>query len=138
MFCLDSSLVVAAVSAEAGTTIALQWLGRGENILTNDWLIAEAVAALSQKRRMQLLSAAEHRQVIEALHGQVLAAYRCLPVTRQDFRLAAQFSERAETGLRAGDALHLAIASGADATLVTFDTKQARAGELLQVRTLLL
>lgn len=138
MFYLDSSLVVAAVSAEAGTAAALEWLGRGEDILTSDWLVTEAAAALSQKRRMQILSAYEHRQAVEALHGEMLSAYPCLPVTRQDFRLAAQFTERAETGLRAGDALHLAIAFGADATLVTFDKKQARAGELLQVQTLLL
>ncbi|HEX8667527.1 MAG TPA: hypothetical protein VF727_04045 [Allosphingosinicella sp.] len=37
-----------------------------------------------------------------------------------------------------GDALHLAIASAADATLVTLDKKQARAGELLQLRAVLL
>jgi hypothetical protein len=138
MFYLDSSVAVSAVSAEKGTDAVLKWLSAHEDVLTSDWLMTEATAALSQKRRMGVLAAEEHAQAVAALHRQIGGTFTSLPVTRQDFRLAARFAERADTRLRAGDALHLAIASAAGATLVTLDKKQACAGELLQVKTLLL
>jgi predicted nucleic acid-binding protein len=138
MFYLDSSVVVSAVSAEPATDSVLEWLAAGEDILTSDWLFTEAAAALSQKRRMQLISPDEHAEALRALHSQFGEAFASLPVTRGEFRLAARFTETAETGLRAGDALHLAIASAAGATIVTLDKGQARAGALLQVPSLLL
>jgi predicted nucleic acid-binding protein len=138
MFYLDSSVVVSAVSAELATETVVKWLAAEEEILTSDWLFTEAVAALSQKRRMQIISPDEHVQALEALHSQFSEAFASVPVTRRDFRLAARFAEKAETRLRAGDALHLAIASTAGATIVTLDKGQARAGELLRVPILLL
>ena len=138
MFYLDSSVVVSAVSAETATDLVLNWLSAHKDVLTSDWLMTEAVAALSQKRRMGVLAAEEHAQALAALHRQIGGTFSWVPVTPQNFRLAARFAERAETRLRAGDALHLAIVSAADATLVTLDRGQARAGELLQLKTILL
>jgi hypothetical protein len=138
MFYVDSSVVVSAVSAETATDVVLQWLSAHRDVLTSDWLMTEAVAALSQKRRMGVLAAEEHAEALAALHRQIGGTFTWLPVTRQDFRLAARFAERADTRLRAGDALHLAITSTAGATLVTLDKGQASAAKLLQVKTLLL
>jgi predicted nucleic acid-binding protein len=138
MFYLDSSVVVSAVSAETATDVVLQWLSAHRDVLTSEWLMTEAVAALSQKRRMGVLAAAEHAEALAALYRQTGGTFTSLPVTRQDFRLAARFAERADTRLGAGDALHLAIASAAGATLVTLDKGQASAAKLLQVKTLLL
>jgi hypothetical protein len=138
MFYLDSSVLVSAVSAETATDVVLKWLSVHTDVLTSDWLITEAVAALSQKRRMGVLAEEEHAQALAVLHRQIGRTFSSVPVTRQDFRLAARFAERADTRLRAGDALHLAIASAAGATLVTLDKGQSRAGELLQLQTMLL
>jgi predicted nucleic acid-binding protein len=138
IFYLDSSVAVAAVSSEPATAAAHQWLAAAEVVLMSDWTLTEAAAGLSQKQRMRVISAEEHKHAAEALHRQLVEAYEVVPVTRQDFRLAARFAGRAETGLRAGDGLHLAIASAAGAKLVTLDKKQAHAGEMLQVPTLLL
>jgi predicted nucleic acid-binding protein len=138
MFYVDSSVAVSAVSKEAATEAVLEWLAAEENIVTSDWLMTEAATALSQKRRMQIISADQHARASEALHQQIGGAFSSLPVSRQDFRLAARFAGRADARLRAGDALHLAIAASSDATIVTLDKAQARAGALLQVKTLLL
>jgi predicted nucleic acid-binding protein len=138
MFYLDSSVAVSAVSAEATTDAVLHWLATHQDVLTSDWMMTEAAAALSQKRRMDVLSEQEHAEALAALHRQIGGAFPPVPVSRQDFRLAARLAEGADTALRAGDALHLAVASAADATLVTLDKSQARAGELLRLKTLLL
>ncbi|HZF93624.1 MAG TPA: type II toxin-antitoxin system VapC family toxin, partial [Allosphingosinicella sp.] len=127
-----------AVSKELWTRTAQDWLDEAEEVLVSEWLMTEAAAALSQKQRMNVMSAAERAEAMGVLRGQAEGAMQFVPVTREDFRTAARYAERAETGLRAGDALHLAIAAAADATLVTFDRKQARAAESLGVRILLL
>jgi predicted nucleic acid-binding protein len=138
MFYLDASVLVAAVSREAGTPTAQEWLASANDIFVSDWLITEAAAAVSLKRRMDVISAADQAAALAGLNRQVQDALQLLPVTREDFRTATRYVERAETGLRAGDALHLAVAAAANATLVTFDRKQARGGEMLGLNTLLL
>jgi predicted nucleic acid-binding protein len=138
MFYLDTSVAVSAISSEPSTGAVLEWLAVDRDLLMSDWLMTEAAAALSQKRRMGMISAGEHSKASEALRHQIGGASSLIPVARENFRLAARFAEQAETGLRAGDALHLAIASTAGATIVTLDKGQARAGAFLHVETLLL
>jgi len=54
-----------------------------------------------------------------------------LAVTEVQFRTAAHYADRSDLGLRAGDALHLAIAADNGATIVTLDHRLAEAaGEL--------
>lgn len=131
-------MAVSALSAEPATSLVLEWLSAAEDVLISDWLLTEAAAALSRKRRMRILSDKEHAQALNGLRDQIGAAFHTLPVTREDFRAAAGFAEQAEIGLRAGDALHLAVAAAAGAALVTLDKGQARAGRRLRVETLLL
>jgi predicted nucleic acid-binding protein len=61
-----------------------------------------------------------------------------LPVTSDHFRTAARFADDHALGLRAPDALHLAIAAGHGATLVTLDRRLSAAGKALRVATRLL
>jgi predicted nucleic acid-binding protein len=61
-----------------------------------------------------------------------------LPVTAAHFKVAARIADEVRLGLRAGDALHLAIASEQDATLATLDRRLARAGKTLGVQTTLI
>lgn len=131
-------MAVAAVTREGETATVLEWLPGADPVVISDWTMTEAVAGLSQKQRMGIISAEEHGQALAALRRQIAEAYESVPLTKGDFRLAERFAGRAETGLRAGDALHLAVASAAGATLVTLDRKQARGGETVQVPTLLL
>jgi hypothetical protein len=138
MFYLDTSVLVSAVSAEIGTPAVLEWFETADDVLVSDWLMTEAVAALSQKLRMGVITATERAGSLAALRRHLEGAFRSLPVTREDFRAAARFAERAETGLRGGGALHIALASASNATLVTLDRKQARAGEMLGIQTLVL
>lgn len=138
MFYIDSSVAVAAVTAEPSTGTVLKWMAGREDILISDWVITEAFAAVSQKHRMRILSAEEHGRALAALRQQIGESFPALAVTRDAFQAAAGFLERSEIGLWAGDALHLAMALAADATLVTLDKGQARASQMLRIRNLLL
>jgi uncharacterized protein len=54
------------------------------------------------------------------------------------FRTAARFADQHALGLRAGDALHLAICADHGATLCTLDRRLSEAGPALGVKTILL
>lgn len=58
-----------------------------------------------------------------------------IPVVAAHFRSAEMFANRYETGLRAGDALHLAVAASIGATVFTLDQTMATAGPMLGVPT---
>ena len=61
-----------------------------------------------------------------------------LPISSVEFRTAAHYADQYASGLRAGDALHLAICAGHGATLCTLDRRLSDAGPALGVRTELL
>ena len=60
------------------------------------------------------------------------------PVSRGQFRLAARFAGQYALGLRAGDALHLAVCAGQGAVLSTLNRRLDEAAAALSVETALL
>lgn len=60
------------------------------------------------------------------------------PVSHDDFLAAARMAGQHATGLRAGGALHLAVAANRGAPLVSLDRGQVEAGTALGVVTALL
>ena len=69
-----------------------------------------------------------------ARYRQVLAAsLHILGITPQHFARATQFATQHDLGVRAGDALHLAIAAASGFHLVTLDTTMAKAAPMLGV-----
>ena len=64
--------------------------------------------------------------------------FTVLPVSAAQFRTAARFADKHALGLRAGDALHLAICADHAATLCTLDRRLSEAGPALAVKTALL
>ena len=59
-------------------------------------------------------------------------------MTAGHFRIAARFADQYALALRAGDALHLAIAGDKGASLCTLDRRLAEGGMALGVNTLML
>jgi predicted nucleic acid-binding protein len=59
-----------------------------------------------------------------------------LSVSSLQFRTAARFADQHMLGLRAGDALHLAICADHGATLCTLDRRLGEVGPALGVKTL--
>jgi predicted nucleic acid-binding protein len=61
-----------------------------------------------------------------------------MPVSRAQFRIAARFADQYALGLRAGDALHLAVCAEQDATIYTLDRRLSEAASALGIKTALL
>ena len=62
-------------------------------------------------------------------------SFTVVPVSRLQFRLAARFADQYALGLRAGDALHLAICADQGMTLCTLDRRLCEAGSALGITT---
>ena len=105
MIYVDTSVVVALLTREERSAQALEWLEQcREPLISSDWLITETHSALGIKQRHHGLS----------------------PQARQ----AAELLQNPDLGLRAGDALHLAVALHSRCSrLASFD------GRMLQAAT---
>ena len=140
MIYLDTSVLVAALIDENKTAQAQTWLANqpeGE-LAISEWVVTEFSSALSLKVRTGQINE-NHRAIVlatftrlstDSLHVLSLSGYHC--------RTAAHFADRHELGLRAGDALHLAVAVEHGATIVTLDRTMADAASALGIGALLL
>ena len=125
---LDTSAIVALLVEERASERLQAWLSarEAEGLATSRWTEAEVASALSLKVRTGEFTVAQRA---EAAAG--WRAWRegllLLDVEAAAFETAAAFASRPDLGLRAGDALHLAVAAAAGSTLVTLDERMAKA-----------
>ena len=111
MFYFDTSFIVPYFLPEAASLRVEKFLRQFESGLTiSQWAKTEFASALGLKCRMGQLSS-EEAGVAQGRFEEIVAAYfLVLPVQERDFALAAEYLRPWERGLRAGDALHLAVA----------------------------
>ena len=136
MIYLDTSfvapLVIAENSSEAVEAFVLK-VKPGE-LATSMWTQVELSGLVSRKVRMGELSDSQ-ADVVRREFGRVLGeSFEILAPTAADFAAAAKYLEIPKTGLRAGDALHLAIAANRHAKrILTLDRGFLDAGKLLKL-----
>jgi predicted nucleic acid-binding protein len=137
MVYVDTSVVVAALVPEAATAAAQDWLAGQEPSLLciSDWTITETSSALAIKLRSGRIGLSDRAAALAVFKRLVAESFTVLPVTGGHFRVAAAFVDQHALGLRAGDALHLAVASQHGAEVCTFDRTLAEAGRQLGVPT---
>jgi predicted nucleic acid-binding protein len=137
---LDTSVVIAAVTSEPSTSSVQRWLeGSDPSLLSiSDWVIAEVSSALSIKLRTAQISLEERARALARFNELVSDSLAVLPVTRAHYRSAARFTDHFELNLRAGDALHLAVASDHGLEVHTLDRRMAEAAPLLGIASRLL
>lgn len=135
MLYLDTSVLVAALTNEARTAEVQDWLGRQSvgDLVISDWVVTEFSAALSVKVRMGQLVASDRADVLAVFNEIVDASFHVLPVTRMDFRVGARLADQHSTGLRAGDALHLAISANHGSRIRSLDCGLVAAAQALGV-----
>lgn len=140
MHYVDTSILVAALLNEVHTDAAQQWLSQqaAGQLLISDWVVTEFSATLSVKLRDRQIEQAHRSNALALFTRLTEESFATLSASRSDFRTAARYADQYLTGLRAGDALHLAIAANHGANLHTLDKRLAKAGQSLGVSTTLL
>jgi predicted nucleic acid-binding protein len=140
MLYLDTSLLVAALTNEAETRRMQAWLGEQDpdDLVISDWVAAEFSAALSIKLRAEAIEASHRAEALTMFTRLCDDNLQVVPVTRMQFRMAARFADQYALGLRAGDALHLAVCADQGATICTLDRRLCEAALALGISAALL
>jgi len=135
MHYLDTSVIIALLTREVHSERAEAWLAPQDpaNLCISDWVVTEVSSALSIKLRSGILTPALRATILARWHRSIAENFASVPIFSRHFETAATFADRHETGLRAGDALHLAIASEAGCAVATFDHIMAAAAPLVGV-----
>ena len=137
---VDTSLVVASLTEESATQQVRSWLAEQEqaSVHVSEWTLTEVSSALAMKVRTKQITPEERTVAMSVFDRMKAESLVVLPVVTAHFRAAATFSDRHELGVRAGDALHLAIAAQSGLTVVTLDQRMAEAAPALGVPAQLL
>ena len=133
---VDTSVVVAAFTNEAAADRVTEYLKAASTGLMISWLVeTEFSAALSIKLRRGDIDMAARNVALSQFRRYVKTTLTICEVRRRHFVSASDLADMHLSGLRAGDALHLAIAAERGAALCTLDKSLAKAGMELGIAT---
>lgn len=127
MIYVDTSVLVALIVNEPASAAVARWYGatRAE-LASSAWCVTEFASALAIKQRTAQLDIGQAQQAWSRLQQLTSFDVRLLPADSATFERAAQLVLDAASGLRAGDALHLACAERAGAKgIATLDRVMA-------------
>ena len=132
---LDTSVLVTALTSEQATLQVQDWFNQRRNELfcISDWVITEFASALSGKLRSGHMSPQARAASANLFAQMIEESLTVVPVGRSHFQAASRYVERHDLGLRAADALHLAIAAGRHEVIATRDKHLAEAALTLGV-----
>ncbi|MBI3523614.1 MAG: type II toxin-antitoxin system VapC family toxin [Betaproteobacteria bacterium] len=124
MIYLDTSVAVTLLVPEPKTADVKAWFaGLSDILVSGDWLLTEFESAISIKVRSGELSEASAKAVRKEFGKLTASGLRIVPVSRAVFRDAAGMAQQHTHRLRAGDALHLAVAKEIGAkSIATLDS----------------
>jgi predicted nucleic acid-binding protein len=136
MVYLDTSVLVALILNEPRSADVAKWYGScTDELVSAMWCVTEFASALGIKQRTGQITDLEAQaawQRFERLCTNDLELFAVDPGT---YHRAAVMTLDASSGLRAGDALHLATALGAKAkSMATLDTVLAKNAKQAKIK----
>ncbi len=136
MVYVDTSVLVPLFLNEPHSLAASDWYAREKSeLVAAAWCIPEFASALGIKQRTGAIDTPQAKGAWERFERMVAADLRLLPVAPANFHRAAQLVLDAASGLRAGDALHLACAEAAGAKrMATLDEVLSRNAQRLKMK----
>lgn len=134
MLYFDTSFLAPLILREATSEAVDAFMrGLGDQVLAvSHWTRVELSSLLAREVRMGTLESAQAARADASFEAMTQSSFRILLPDVDDFSLAKAYLGRADTGLRAGDALHLAIARNHGASAIySLDRAFVRAGLML-------
>jgi predicted nucleic acid-binding protein len=108
---VDTSVVVALLTLEPETAAVKKWFAALDEVpVAADWCVTEVASAFAIKVSTGQLTPTQAENARAAFHSFAQGGLRLVAVSRAAFREAADLASDRASGLRAGDALHLAVA----------------------------
>ena len=128
MVYVDTSVLVALFTNEATAERIANWVAEETRpLVSGDWCVTEFASALALKQRTSQITSRQGNAAWKVF-GQFCEGHlRLLPLDRDVFSQAAHLVRNSKNGLRAGHALHLALALRVKA--VAFFTLDVRLAE---------
>ena len=123
MIYLDTNLVVALCAREQDSDrVEAALAAIKESLVTSEWTRVEFTSAIGIKVRNRELSEPLARRALADYYHAFEPGIGVVTPSRDDYILAADYLQDLKSGLRSGDALHLAVAVNQKATrLLTLD-----------------
>jgi len=123
MIYIDTSLVVSLHVTEVRSYSAVSWFERraGDVFLISDWTDVEVASALSRKVRSGKITEEQRQRATDAYAVMRDGLFQRLTIAPGNYQRAVEMLREPSTGLRAGDALHLAIAEAHGASVASLD-----------------
>jgi len=125
MVYVDTSVLVALFSNEVTAVRIAQWYeNESRPVVSGDWCVTEFASALALKERTAQLTRKQSNAAWKLFTEFCGNGLRLLPLDREVFSKATHLVRDSNNGLRAGDALHLALALHVQvAAFFTLDTR---------------
>jgi len=136
MLYLDTSFLIPYFVSENSSEKVEKFLRdvKEDELVVSAWTATEFVSALGLKVRTKQLDKPAASAALAAFREVGEQYFNWLAVSAGDFKAASAYLERWDLGLRAGDALHLAVAkSNAVKKLLTLDERMLKAGKALRI-----
>lgn len=133
---VDTSVWVALLAREAPHAALAQWLAAAPQVLCcADWTQVELASAVGIKYRRGELALADAQRIGAVFASMMAYQVREIPLQSSDVRQAMALCHDMDKGLRAGDALHLAVAMRYQCShFFSFDHSLNRNAELAGLR----
>jgi len=137
MIYCDTSMVAPLVLHEAASDAVesfVQRLPPGEMAVSH-WVCVEFASLIARRVRLKELTRRQAKDTHREFEQMLEESFEVIPPRAEDFNLAATMLQNYESGLRAGDALHLAIARNRNAArFLTLDKALIRAAARFKIQ----